>query len=463
MKTTDELTIEEQQQYWGNEIALFGKYLAEEGKLKADTIDKHVGRMHFMTTIYFINYEIDYDQLQSETIIDFLGRFYISDVLSSSKSEIGGYLPSIKKWVQFLLQSEKISAKQCTEILQVCKHKEFFMERFEQYMDADYEESLEDWHYSNDIEAYLATQATESAPIKVEMRPIVVDKSLLEQWMDEKTTVPQIVADYQKFLTAVQDTRRLKLTPSRHHLPRKFWKELDERLDLQLFHKLTLNQDNVPLFQFFFYAAQHLGLIAEIKQQCVITHQADGFLALTGEEQAVVLLDTLWNKIGWEMLQETNEGGRPEVTQASRARIAQVLASWPVDEPQDAYSDWMRNKLKGELFNGSTDVFLHSVIPVLERFGLVRAQFKPQSEITHTFERVPIQMAVTDAGIRVFRYFQNQRKSSEVSNVKRRLDPISQLLISMEEDSRPIQIEKRPGRNEPCPCGSGKKFKRCCL
>ncbi|MBI5193059.1 MAG: SEC-C domain-containing protein [Nitrospirae bacterium] len=21
----------------------------------------------------------------------------------------------------------------------------------------------------------------------------------------------------------------------------------------------------------------------------------------------------------------------------------------------------------------------------------------------------------------------------------------------------------KPGRNEPCPCGSGKKYKRCCL
>lgn len=23
--------------------------------------------------------------------------------------------------------------------------------------------------------------------------------------------------------------------------------------------------------------------------------------------------------------------------------------------------------------------------------------------------------------------------------------------------------DKEPGRNEPCPCGSGKKYKRCCL
>jgi hypothetical protein len=24
-------------------------------------------------------------------------------------------------------------------------------------------------------------------------------------------------------------------------------------------------------------------------------------------------------------------------------------------------------------------------------------------------------------------------------------------------------MSKRPGRNDPCPCGSGKKYKRCCL
>jgi len=29
-----------------------------------------------------------------------------------------------------------------------------------------------------------------------------------------------------------------------------------------------------------------------------------------------------------------------------------------------------------------------------------------------------------------------------------------------------VQMARRPpkvGRNEPCPCGSGKKFKKCCL
>lgn len=27
----------------------------------------------------------------------------------------------------------------------------------------------------------------------------------------------------------------------------------------------------------------------------------------------------------------------------------------------------------------------------------------------------------------------------------------------------PVTVEKKPGRNELCPCGSGKKYKKCCL
>ncbi|MCY9692581.1 YecA family protein [Paenibacillus alginolyticus] len=446
MKTNEEFTMEEQQSFWENEIALFGKYLAEEGKLKADTIDKHMDRIQLMATVYFDNYEIDYEELQREIIIDFLGRFYISNVLNSSKSDISAYLPSIKKWVQFLLQSEKISAKQCTEIVEVCKHKEFFIERFEQYMDANSDRALENWHNSNDFEAYLAIQASESAPIKVEMRPILVDKKLLEQWMDEKTAVPQIVADFQIFLASLQDAKSIKLTTARQHLPRNFWKELNEKLGWELFRKPTLNQDQVPLFQFFFYAAEHLGLITGIKQQCVVTNQAASYLALTDKEQGVVLLDSLWNKVEWGQLQESNEGGRPEWVQESRKAIASVLASWPVDQAQDVENEWKLN----------TDVFLHSVVAVLERFDLVSAKYRPESEIKYAFERTPLFMTVKDSGMRVFRYFANE-------NVRPQLKPAVVRDIHSTHDFNVVSGKSKIGRNDPCPCGSGKKYKKCCL
>ena len=32
-----------------------------------------------------------------------------------------------------------------------------------------------------------------------------------------------------------------------------------------------------------------------------------------------------------------------------------------------------------------------------------------------------------------------------------------------EADILPVRTEPKIGRNEPCPCGSGKKYKNCCL
>ena len=31
------------------------------------------------------------------------------------------------------------------------------------------------------------------------------------------------------------------------------------------------------------------------------------------------------------------------------------------------------------------------------------------------------------------------------------------------EQTTPFHAESSVGRNEPCPCGSGKKYKKCCL
>ncbi len=33
---------------------------------------------------------------------------------------------------------------------------------------------------------------------------------------------------------------------------------------------------------------------------------------------------------------------------------------------------------------------------------------------------------------------------------------------SLPEPVEPIHVEKQPKRNDPCPCGSGKKYKHCC-
>ncbi|MFH0774511.1 MAG: PBPRA1643 family SWIM/SEC-C metal-binding motif protein [bacterium] len=42
-------------------------------------------------------------------------------------------------------------------------------------------------------------------------------------------------------------------------------------------------------------------------------------------------------------------------------------------------------------------------------------------------------------------------KPEDISDIERLLNP-----------QKPVKAQAKVGRNEPCPCGSGKKYKKCC-
>ena len=67
-----------------------------------------------------------------------------------------------------------------------------------------------------------------------------------------------------------------------------------------------------------------------------------------------------------------------------------------------------------------------------------------------------------------------QRLASEIEDNKREIRELKaeeaslrhQYALSQEEDEgeeSPLPPKKKLGRNDPCPCGSGKKFKKCCI
>lgn len=45
----------------------------------------------------------------------------------------------------------------------------------------------------------------------------------------------------------------------------------------------------------------------------------------------------------------------------------------------------------------------------------------------------------------------DQKKPEDIVDLEMLLNP-----------AKPKAAEKKAGRNEPCPCGSGKKYKKCC-
>ncbi len=64
------------------------------------------------------------------------------------------------------------------------------------------------------------------------------------------------------------------------------------------------------------------------------------------------------------------------------------------------------------------------------------------------------------------RYRQKEKQSKLDGLFKRTVDPDiladEEQMLADAEKVQPIEAETRPARNDPCPCGSGKKYKKCC-
>ena len=51
---------------------------------------------------------------------------------------------------------------------------------------------------------------------------------------------------------------------------------------------------------------------------------------------------------------------------------------------------------------------------------------------------------------------------NELSSFKNRNVSLAPALANIKADVVDFATRKKVGRNDPCPCGSGKKFKKCC-
>jgi len=67
----------------------------------------------------------------------------------------------------------------------------------------------------------------------------------------------------------------------------------------------------------------------------------------------------------------------------------------------------------------------------------------------------------------IARRFERRRKEHQLGEIAKRSLPREDLeaeekLLNETKKVDPIRAERKPDRNAPCPCGSGKKYKKCC-
>ncbi|MDR0540831.1 MAG: SEC-C domain-containing protein, partial [Dysgonamonadaceae bacterium] len=59
-------------------------------------------------------------------------------------------------------------------------------------------------------------------------------------------------------------------------------------------------------------------------------------------------------------------------------------------------------------------------------------------------------------------YSRYRTQKDELSESRRVQGEVAGRDTRAQQKTGPIRVEKTVGRNDPCPCGSGKKYKQCC-
>ncbi|MBK8805763.1 MAG: preprotein translocase subunit SecA [Bacteroidales bacterium] len=128
----------------------------------------------------------------------------------------------------------------------------------------------------------------------------------------------------------------------------------------------------------------------------------------------------------------------------------------------EAWKEHLRemDELKHSVQNAHLEQKDPLVIYKLESFQLFRTMLdKVNKEIISTFMKaqIPVQAEAKEAA--------EERKKLDLSRLQtQKSDFGSQNTQENKKEVKkePIKVEKKIGRNDPCPCGSGKKYKQCC-
>lgn len=110
-----------------------------------------------------------------------------------------------------------------------------------------------------------------------------------------------------------------------------------------------------------------------------------------------------------------------------------------------------------DTFSTVEDHYYHfKTIPtIFEDYKVISSWDKPMSEEEHKAYLEKIRVLENELADKKRELAENQR---EIIENKRKLAENERKILFSQTQSG----EQRVGRNEPCPCGSGKKYKKCC-
>jgi len=91
------------------------------------------------------------------------------------------------------------------------------------------------------------------------------------------------------------------------------------------------------------------------------------------------------------------------------------------------------------------------------------SDYSNNRSVKYGSEQSPLSLTVTseDRKLEVEAILNEHKLFASISVDEEGEENISELTVLL-NTPKTIVLEKTPGRNDPCSCGSGKKFKKCC-
>ena len=122
----------------------------------------------------------------------------------------------------------------------------------------------------------------------------------------------------------------------------------------------------------------------------------------------------------------------------------------------DIYPGEVYDEIKEAYKNDKVDSFL------IGMGSVDQAMVEGQSMVLYRAERDRNLQKIDDTigEMRNWAYFENEEDSAEENYFEQLTN--NNLNFVHQPKVTPIVNEPKIGRNDPCPCGSGKKYKRCC-
>lgn len=148
------------------------------------------------------------------------------------------------------------------------------------------------------------------------------------------------------------------------------------------------------------------------------------------------------------------------IAQTLREKPDEFAAVFTGDEQQSSVSDWCFGYMAAVALDEDWWNMPEDMVSQLNELD-VATFMVPVSGTISAREMIDRNSRVIDTAVQLHAYWLNRRT---LLNPSARIDSDSPMM-SEKLVSTPQQpaVSQKTGRNDPCPCGSGKKFKKCCL